>query len=145
MFRVAPSKKFCVLLTPGDSTKLGGHFGFAVWGLSGYIGSWDSGHRLCTCWPVTKSSETSLPLPESQGRAWPIASDLPPCSDLWLVWVPTTICFLQTRSRPLDTGRCSRTSTAVILQSCVQSCLLVRIICLPLPSAQPSLKKILFH
>lgn len=114
MFRVASHEKFCVLLAPGDSTKLGGYFGFAVWGLSGYIGSWDSGHRLCMCWPVTKGSERLLCLSQSPkaGRGPLDQTSL----HAQISGLSTHICFLQTRSRPLDTGRCPWTSTAVILQ-----------------------------
>ena len=104
---VVRSEKF------SGSTRTWGHYQtgatlnyntFAVGTLSGYMSSWDSSHRLCTCWPELKVQQDSPPLLQSQGRVWPVRWDLSPRSGLWLVWVSTPICLSQARSRPQNTG-----------------------------------------
>lgn len=118
---------------------------FSVWRLSDHTGSWDSGHRLCTFWPVIKSSERLLHLsPESQGRhmAHLIRSPSMLRSQAWLAAYPHLL--LADHVLTMKHRQMSLEKHAATLQNCVQSWLLACIFCLLLPSTQPSLKKDFF-
>lgn len=78
---------------------------FAVWRLSGYVGSWDSSHRLCMCWLELRVQQNFSASPRVPGQD--VAHQVRPLSTLRsLAHLGANFQLLlsQARSRPPNAG-----------------------------------------